>query len=153
MWVPPEDKDPIQYMAPVKKNTSLFGGVNADTGKFVSLFEKTFDADSFKRFLRKLLKSRRKNKRMLLVLDNARYHHAVLLKPFLHKHRNHLSLIFLPSYSPELNAIERVWKLLRRLSTHNRYFESLELLKNAIKKQLRFWYRPNQTLIKLCRII
>lgn len=90
---------------------------------------------------------------MLLVLDNARYHHAVLLKPFLHKHRNHLSLIFLPSYSPELNAIERVWKLLRRFSTHNRYFESLELLKNAIKKQLRFWYRPNQTLIKLCRII
>lgn len=33
---------------------------------------------------------------MIVVLDNARYHHAVILKPFLHKHGTHLKLLFLP---------------------------------------------------------
>ena len=51
---------------------------------------------------------------MVLVLDNARYHHAVLLKPLLRKYRAVLTLLFLPPYSPQLAPIERVWKLARR---------------------------------------
>ena len=51
------------------------------------------------------------------VLGNARYHHARALCPCLHRHRQQLTLLFLPPYSPELNPIERVWKLARRLAT------------------------------------
>jgi transposase len=59
---------------------------------------------------------------MVLVLDNARYHHAVLLKPLLRKHRAILTLLFLPPYSSQLAPVERVWKLARRMATHNRFF-------------------------------
>jgi transposase len=39
------------------------------------------------------------------VLDNARYHHALILAPFLREHTAHLKLLFLPPYSPQLAPI------------------------------------------------
>ena len=42
-----------------------------------------------------------------MILDNAKYHHANLLKEFLDAN-SHIILEFLPPYSPELNTIERV---------------------------------------------
>jgi len=54
---------------------------------------------SFEAYVRRLLRHRRSGKRMVLVLDNAAYHHARVLKPLLRKHRRHLSLFFLPPYS------------------------------------------------------
>jgi hypothetical protein len=98
MWVPPEDKDPILCLAPTRKSLSLFGAVNINDGALITHFEKTFNAMSFQTFLGKLLRHRRKNKRMVVVLDNARYHHAQLLKPFLGKRKDTLSLAFLPPF-------------------------------------------------------
>ena len=90
---------------------------------------------------------------MVILLDNAKYHHAVLLHPFLRQHRHDLVLEFLPAYSPELNPIERVWKLTRKLCTHNTYFEKLEALIAAVANQHMAWNAPNETLRKLCCII
>jgi len=52
---------------------------------------------------------------MVIVLDNARFHHAKALARWLGKRSRYFQLDFLPPYSPELNHIERVWKLVRRL--------------------------------------
>ncbi|WP_374192081.1 transposase [Bacillus cereus] len=41
-----------------------------------------------------------KNKHVVLVLDNARYHHAKLLKSFLRENNRRLTLLFLSPYSP-----------------------------------------------------
>ncbi len=90
---------------------------------------------------------------MIVLLDNAKYHHAKLLRPFLKEYRDKLSLEFLPSYSPELNPIERVWKLTRKLCVHNHYFEQLEYLIDAVDRQLESWKSPNQILRKLCCIV
>ncbi len=54
--------------------------------------------------------------------------------------------------SPELNPIERIWKLVRRLSTHNRYFPELEDVMKAIEHTFSQWRRGNETLRKLCAI-
>jgi transposase len=45
----------------------------------------------------------------------------------------HLELKRLPSYSPQLNVIDRYWKLLRRRATHNRLFDRLADLKRSIR--------------------
>ncbi len=90
---------------------------------------------------------------MVITLDNARYHHAKMLADFLQNYLMTLSLDFLPPYSPELNMIERVWKLLRKLSTHNQYFANLEDLVLAVSSQVDLWLKPNPILAKLCRII
>jgi len=89
---------------------------------------------------------------MHVILDNSRYHHALLLQPWLESHSEEIQLDFLPPYSPELNPIERVWKLTRRLCTHNRYFPSIDDLTNVVSEQFEHWTLPNTILQKLCII-
>jgi len=139
MWVPPEDKDPILLMAPTRKSVALFGAVNLRDGKLVTHFEKKFNATTFRDFLIILLRHRRRARKIVILLDNARYHHAVALRPFFKSHRERLALQFLPAYSPELNPIERVWKLTRKLCTHNTYFGKLEALIDAVARQHTTW--------------
>jgi transposase len=153
MWVPPEDKDPILLLAPTRKSVSLFGAVNLRNGKLVTQFEKKFNAMTFRDFLCLLLQHRRRARKIVISLDNAKYHHAAVLQPFFKRHRDKLALEFLPAYSPALNPIERVWKLTRKLCTHNAYFEKLETLVDAVSRQHMVWNVPNDTLRKLCCII
>ncbi|MGH0945742.1 transposase [Bacillus mycoides] len=49
-----------------------------------------------------------------MVLDDARIHHAKLLKPFFRKNSQRLTLIFLPPYSPNLNLLERMLEMVKR---------------------------------------
>jgi transposase len=153
MWVPPENRDPIQLLAPTRQSISLFGAVNLRDGKMFHHFSLQFNALSFERFLVALYLRRLKGKRQMVILDNAKYHHARLLEPFLAKHKRTLSLLFLPPYSPELNPIERVWKITKRLSVHNQYFPDLDDLLLAVKNQLQAWVAPNESLRRLCGII
>ncbi|MGH8615427.1 MAG: transposase, partial [Gammaproteobacteria bacterium] len=50
------------------------------------------------------------------------------------------ALDFLPPYSPELNPIERVWKLTRRLCLHNQYFPTLADVVSVVEKQFMSWH-------------
>jgi len=153
MWIPPEDVDPVLLHAPTRKQVGVFGAVCAATGRLVVRQEQKFDTLTFGSFLKQLVRHRRRNRRMIVVLDNARWHHANLLKPWLREHRDVVRLDFLPPYNPELNGIERVWKLTRRLCTHNRYFPVLEELVTSIFNQFKLWSIPNHTLQHLCAII
>jgi len=152
MWVPPEETDPVVLHAPTRKSVALFGAVNLHGGQMISHFNDLFDAQSFLAFLKSLLRRHSQGKKMVVISDNARYHHAAVLTDWLRAHRAILELLFLPPYSPELNPIERVWKLLRRLCTHNEYFPELELLQNALSQQLTKWWKPNDDLRRLCCI-
>jgi transposase len=152
MWVPPEEQDPIVLHAPTRKSVALFGAVNVRTGQLIAMLISPFDADAFEAFMGLLLRHRRRSRRMVVVLDNAGYHHAQQSRPFFRRHRRRLRLDFLPPYSPELNPIERVWKLLRTRATHNQYFAELDDLVSAVTKQLAEWGTPNRVLTKLCCI-
>jgi len=153
MWVPPEDVDPVVLHAPTRKSIAVFGAVRPEDGRLVASLEKTFNAITFFTFLQKLLRHRRKGRTMIVVLDNARYHHARLIRPWLHGNRAILRLLFLPPYSPELNPMERVWKLTRTVCTHNQYFPVLDDLVERVFSQFETWSRPNHTLRRLCAVI
>ncbi|MEN6431522.1 MAG: transposase, partial [Smithella sp.] len=96
-------------------------------GKFVyQRQEKRFNGESFGDFLKQLRKASCQAKRKVyVILDNATYHHARVHKQWRELCSKSFALLFLPAYSPDLNPIERVWKLTRRLSVHNRYFPEL----------------------------
>jgi transposase len=111
-----------------------------------------FNAATFRTFLRRLLRQQTPGRRMIVVLGNARYHHARLLANFLHLHARQLRLLFLPPYSPQLAPIERVWKLTRRLATHNRYFATLAEVLKAVSACFNRWRNPNKVLHRLCCI-
>ena len=74
--------------------------------------EEKYDAEVFLKFLKKVLELYPKGK-IILVLDNARIHHAKLLEEFLKANSNRLELEFLPPYSPNLNLIQGLWKWLK----------------------------------------
>ena len=151
MWIPREDHDPVVLHAPTRKSVALFGAVNLLTGTLVTMFAPQFDAITFEEFLRLLSHHRRRSRdRTVVVLDNARYHHASMLAPFLEHRKSFMQLDFLPPYSPDLNPIERVWKLLRKLATHNCYFSTLEELTLAVTREIKKFEKPNPTLVRLC---
>lgn len=152
MWVPPEVRDPVLAHAPTRRAVGVFGAVNARNGRLVTQTAPKFDASTFQVFLTQLVRHRPPARRMVVVLDNAGWHHAKALRPWLRKHRHTLRLDFLPTYSPELNHIERVWKLTRRLCIHNRYFAELDELTRTILGQFASWARPNNSLLQLCAI-
>lgn len=153
MWVPPEDKDPVLFHAPTRKSVAVFGAVRINDGRLCTLQEPIFNSTTFLAFLKKVLRYRMKGEKIVLILDNARYHRAKDIQPWLESHKSLLKLEFLPAYSPELNPIERVWRLTRRLCVHNRYFPTLEYLMETVSSQFKLWRKPNDILSKLCAII
>jgi transposase len=79
-----------------------------------------------------------KHPRVVLIIDNAPWHRGKPIDEALVANP-HLELYRLPSYSPQLNVIERFWKLLRRRATHNRLFDTLAELKRSIRNSLRYF--------------
>jgi transposase len=65
-----------------------------------------------------------------LVMDNARYQKNK--KVFAAAEEYGIELLFLPPYSPNLNLIERVWRLVKAKSLRNRYFADFGKFKTAI---------------------
>ena len=153
MWVPPEVKDPILWQAPTHKQIGMYGAVHLRNGRLLAQQWEEFNGETFYEFLKYLIRHRPKGKKMVIILDNSRYHHARSLTPWLKDHRQELRLDFLPPYSPQLNPIERVWRLTRKVCLHNRYFPTLQELVATIALQFTRWFKPNDTLRRLCAII
>jgi len=154
MWVPPEVKDPVLLHHPTRKSVGYFGAVRLRDGKFVFARETTqFDAQTTWSFLTQLRRrSRRSPRRTVVIIDNAKYHHAKLHRPWRDAQEPDFRLDYLPAYSPELNPIERVWKLVRKLCLHDEYFSALQAIIDTVEGQFSDWLGPNETLRRLCAI-
>ena len=72
------------------------------------------------------------------MIDNAPWHRGKPIDEAL-ADNPHLEFKRLPSYSPQLNPIERFWKMLRRRATHNRLFDSLADLKRSLRASLCYF--------------
>ena len=155
MWVPPETQDPILLHHPGRKSVGYFGAVRLRDGKFVSHRQTgRFNGESFYVFLKRLRRITARSPSPVVVLaDNASYHHAKLHQPWRERASQRFALDYLPPYSPDLNPIERVWKLTRRTCVHNRYFPKLEEVINAVDELFSTWAKGNDTLRRLCAII
>lgn len=155
MWIPPENNEPVLYHEPTRDKVGYFGAIRVRDGKLVYRRETgMFNAESFWDFLKQLRKtSSRSGRKVVVVLDNVRYHHAVAHKHWRGDCEDSFQLVYLPAYSPELNSIERLWKLTRRLCIHNRHFASLDEVIAAVENQFELWAKPNETITKLCAVI
>lgn len=140
----PEIKSP-----PVREKISVMGALGMDNGQLITMKSKIFNASSFKAFVKRIIKCAKTERKILLVLDNARFHHALVNKEFLASVRNELELMYLPAYSPELNPIESFWKKTRRGVTHNRYFESLAEEESCLDRFFKKFKNPNEVLTSL----
>jgi transposase len=154
MWIPPEIKDPVLRHFPGRKSVGYFGAVRLRDGLFVAMKESDkFNAQTFHDFMKKLLDvGSTLDRKMVLITDNAKYHHAKLHREWRVEHTNQFALDFLPPYSPDLNPIERVWKVVRRNCLHNRYFHTLKEVEAVVETQFLEWSLGSETLRRLCAI-
>ncbi len=74
----------------------------------------------------------RKKRKIYVVIDNYRIHFAKPVLALLAAHADQIELVTLPTYSPQLNPVERFWKHLRRLVTHNTFFQTIDRLLEAV---------------------
>ena len=154
MWVPPEVKEPVVLHHPTRKSVGYFGAVRLRDGKFIyRREEEKFNGMTFFSFLKNLRRiSSRSGRKVVVIIDNVRYHHAHLHAAWREKSKEKFVFAFMPPYSPELNPIERVWKLTRRKGTHNRYFSSLKEIMAAVEGTFNSWRDGSDVLRKLCAI-
>jgi transposase len=76
--------------------------------------------------------------RVVIIIDNAPWHRGRPIDDALAANP-HLEFKRLPSYSPQLNVIERFWKMLRRRATHIRLFDTLADLRRSIRNSLSYF--------------
>ena len=127
------------------------GSVNIKTGQMTVSFADHGNYKSFKKHLKKVLQAYRKTPKIIMCVDNVRYHHAKLLKIFLANNPK-LEIFYLPPYSPDLNPVERAWWLMRKYITHNRYINSLKERKAKFWKMFSKFLQPNNTIKNICAI-
>jgi putative transposase len=84
----------------------------------------------------KYMLSRYPDGKTVLILDNARIHHAKLLGPFLEENRERLMLMFLPPYSPNLNPIEGLWKWMKEKVIYNVFYKTVPEIRNSVNEFL-----------------
>ena len=65
-----------------RERETFFGCVNPLNGQVFAQSAKKGNARTFKSFLKKVLRKHKNNRKVIIVLDNVRYHHAKMLKPF-----------------------------------------------------------------------
>lgn len=70
------------------------------------------------------------NQKIHVILDGAGYHRSQLVKDWAEV--VNIRLHYLPPYSPNLNPIERMWKLMNEHARNNRYFSSTREFREAI---------------------
>jgi len=67
-----------------------------------------------------------------LVLDNARYQRNAVVQAL--ATQLEITLLYLPSYSPNLNLIERLWKFIKRRALYGRYHPTFHEFQAAIQE-------------------
>ncbi|QYF48471.1 Transposase ISRhOegibbosus2 [Candidatus Rhabdochlamydia oedothoracis] len=108
-----------------------FAGALCLTGMKIFTEEyKTVDADAMLDFFKKLEKQT-EARIIHVILDNARSNKNKKLEEFLMSSR--IKVHYLPPYSPNLNPIERLWKILKEKKVYNRYYETSVTFFQAIR--------------------
>jgi transposase len=129
---------PVRIVSGSHFKTVVFGAIGIDGAQFFRQYE-TFDGGSFLDFLKKL---HRRFGRLYLFLDKARqHHHTKVVTDYLRQNRKTLRARWIPTASPEFNAMEECWR------QGEKDLSSLPVFPTALKDLKRFlagYYRTRR---------
>ncbi|MDF2718216.1 MAG: transposase [Paenibacillus sp.] len=114
------------------RGVKLLATVDYVTGEIVWEEDEQYTAETFLTFLKKVLAHYPTGK-IVIVLDNARIHHAKLLEPFLEEQKGRLAFVFLPPYSPKFNIVEGLWKWLKGDVINNVFYPTVAEIRKNVK--------------------
>ena len=113
-----------------RKRVNVLGALNAVTHELVTVINDTYiDSGSVCQLLRKIA-AMHLTVPVTLVMDNARYQYCTVVRELANSLG--IELLFLPSYSPNLNLIERFWKFVKNQCLYSKYYPTFGEFKKAI---------------------
>jgi transposase len=128
-------QQPLVLTCGRRRAYKVFGLIDYFSGRlFCQGQTERFTAQSYCAFLATVLAST--DQPIMLIQDGAKYHTAAATKEFMAAHAARLSVYQLPSYSPDYNPIEHLWKNMKRRTTHNRYFPEFALVCASVEEGL-----------------
>ncbi len=115
----------------IKTNTgrgrlNINGALDMETMTVTTHFSKTINAEETMKLFDKIQLVYKDKTTIYLVIDNARYYKNKDVQAYLEKESCRLKLKFLPSYSPNLNFIERLWKFMKKYIIGVKYREKFK---------------------------
>jgi transposase len=139
---------PVVPAAGVNQRLCVYGAMNYRTGQTHYMVHPKKNAQQFHEFLWQLLEANAE-RRLVLVIDNASYHRTRAILDLLEDHADHVFVLWLPRYSPELNLIEGLWGYLKRSALNNYFFGTVESLERAIHATFQNLQRHPETTLAL----
>jgi transposase len=132
-----------------RKRINEFGAYSPiDNSVLVVENETVCNATTVIELFEKMKKENPKAKTIHVFLDNVRYHHACLVKEFAQETK--IELHYLPPYAPNLNLVERLWRLLRKKVKRNKYYSDFHAFVAAIHD---FFFDITNDKTELCPLI
>ena len=121
-----------------RKGYKVFGAIEYFSGRlFYQSLEGRFNSESYQAFLQGIMAQTTAH--LFLIHDGARYHTSAATQAFLLAHSERLTEYPLPSYSPDFNPIEYLWKKTKQRATHNQYFKEFAALTVSVDKALAYF--------------
>jgi transposase len=100
----PKGKTPVVRLNAKRTSTNMISAITNQGKVRFKLFDGGMNVDIMIDFCKRLIKTAKR--KVFLIVDNLRVHHAKLFKAWLAEHRDEIEVFYLPSYSPELNPDE-----------------------------------------------
>lgn len=113
-----------------RQRLNLHGAINIETAEMTVIESDSINKDSTVQLLEMLDRKYWYATEVIVILDNARYHYSKEVQEVIEKSQR-LKLVYLPTYSPELNLIERVWKFFKKKVLYNKYYENIKEFRSA----------------------
>ena len=129
-WIKKGESKTLQTTAK-QQRLHFVGALSLKTMDTMIREYETIDADAMIRFF-KDLESEKGKREIHVILDNAAAHKSRKLIEYLEG--TGIRIHYLPPYSPNLNPIERLWKIFRQLTLYNRYFDTCGDFFAAVRK-------------------
>ena len=120
-WAPSQEKLAIEQTSG-RQRINIHGAIDLETGQTRMIEALTIDAASTIRLLESIEALYPMLMLIHVFLDNARYHHAKLVREWLAQPGRRIKLHFIPPYCPHLNPIERLWGVMHKNVTHNKCY-------------------------------
>lgn len=131
-----------------RKAYKVFGAIELFSGRlFHQGIEGRFNSESYQAFL--LIVLALTSEDIFLIQDGARYHTSKAMQQFFAQHRDRLTVFQLPSYSPDYNPIEYLWRKTRKRATHNQYFEQFPHLIESVEATMAYFATEPQEVLAL----
>ena len=131
-----------------RKGYKVFGAIEYFSGRLFSQgIEGRFHSESYQAFLQMILAQTTHH--LFLIHDGARYHTRASPQAFLVVHSERITAEPLPSYSPDYNPIEYLWKKTKKQATHNKYFKACAARTVSVEKALAYFATHPDTVLGL----